>query len=107
MLFEITHRTDYRYGQPAREAYIEARLTPPALASQEILSHGIDFQPPTEVSTYQDYFGNRVTFYSMTLRHERLTIINKLNVRTKETSFLRVRWMSRSRSAPALRLEAH
>ena len=86
MLFEITHRTDYRYGQPAREAYIEARLTPPGLPSQEILSHAIDFQPPTGVSTYHDYFGNEVTFYSMTLRHERLTIVNKLTVRTKETS---------------------
>ena len=84
MLFEITHRTDYRYGQPAREAYIEARLTPPVLPSQEILSHAIDFLPSTEVSTYHDYFGNQVTFYSMTLRHERLAIINKLTVRTKE-----------------------
>jgi transglutaminase-like putative cysteine protease len=86
MLFEITHRTDYRYGQPAREAYIEARLTPPTLPSQEILAHAIDFQPFTEVSTYDDYFGNKVTFYSMTLRHERLTIINRLSVRTKEVS---------------------
>lgn len=86
MLFEITHRTDYRYGQPAREAYIEARLTPPALPSQAILAHAIDFQPSTEVSTYDDYFGNKVTFYSMTLRHERLTIINRLTVRTKEVS---------------------
>src|SRR5258705_13876041 len=84
MLFEITHRTDYRYGQPAREAYIEARLTPPALASQEIVSHAIEFHPPTPVSNYHDYFGNQVTFYSMTLRHERLTIVNKLTVRTKQ-----------------------
>jgi transglutaminase-like putative cysteine protease len=84
MLFEINHRTDYRYGQPAREAYIEARLTPPTLPSQEILSHAIEFEPSTGVSTYQDYFGNEVTFYSMTLRHERLTIVNRLTVRTKE-----------------------
>ncbi len=86
MLFEITHRTDYRYGQPAREAYIEARLTPPTLPSQEILSHAIEFQPSTQVSSYHDYFGNQVTFYSMTLRHERLAIVNRLTVRTKETS---------------------
>jgi transglutaminase-like putative cysteine protease len=86
MLFEITHRTDYRYGQPAREAYIEARLTPPSLPSQEIISHAIEFRPATGVSTYHDYFGNEVTFYSMTLRHEWLTIVNKVTVRTKETS---------------------
>jgi transglutaminase-like putative cysteine protease len=84
MLFEITHRTDYRYGQPAREAYIEARLTPPVLPCQEILSHAIEFQPPTGVSNYRDYFGNEVTFYSMTLRHERLAIVNRLTVRTRE-----------------------
>jgi hypothetical protein len=86
LLFEITHRTDYRYGQPMREAYIEARLTPPALPSQEILAHTVDFSPPTSVSTYHDYFGNQVTFYSMRLRHERLSIINRLTVRTKETA---------------------
>jgi transglutaminase-like putative cysteine protease len=84
MLFEITHRTDYRYGQPAREAYIEARLTPPTLPNQEVVAHTIDFLPPTATSTYNDYFGNQVTFYSMTLSHQRLTIINKLTVRTKE-----------------------
>ncbi len=84
MIFEITHRTDYRYGQPAREAYIEARLTPPPLPTQEILAHTIEFLPPTATSTYHDYFGNQVTFYSMTLRHERLAITNRLTVRTSE-----------------------
>lgn len=84
MIFEITHRTDYRYGQPASEAYIEARLTPPRLPTQEILAHTIEFLPPTATSTYHDYFGNQVTFYSMTLRHERLAIINRVTVRTRE-----------------------
>jgi hypothetical protein len=34
-IFEITHRTITASGHPAREAYIEARLTPPVLASQD------------------------------------------------------------------------
>jgi len=84
MLFEIVHRTEYRYGQQAREAYIEARLTPPSLPGQTIVAHSIDFVPATPISTYQDYFGNEVTFYSHTLRHERLTITNNLTVRTTE-----------------------
>lgn len=84
MLFEILHRTDYRYGQPASEAYIEARLTPPRDERQTIVSHEIEFVPGTEVSTYHDYYGNQVTFYSMTLRHEKLAITNKLTVRTEE-----------------------
>jgi len=84
MLFEVTHITDYRYGHPASEAYIEARLTPPSLPGQAILSHAIEFQPAMSVSTYEDYFGNTVSFYSMTLRHERLSITNRFTVRTEE-----------------------
>jgi hypothetical protein len=37
MRFEITHTTDYRFEQPASEAYIEARLTPPDRPSQRIM----------------------------------------------------------------------
>ncbi len=83
MLFEIVHRTEYRYGQPASEACVEARLTPPDLPGQKILGHTIEFSPGTPVSTYLDYYGNPVTFYSMTLRHERLAVVNRLTVRTQ------------------------
>jgi len=85
MLFEIVHRTDYRYGHAASEAYIEARLTPPELPYQTAVTHAIDFLPSMPTSSYDDYFGNRVTFYSMTLRHERLSIVNRLTVQTKGT----------------------
>jgi len=84
MLFEINHRTDYRYPHPVSEAYIEARLTPPTRADQEILSHSIQFSPEAGLSSYQDYFDNTVTFYSMTLRHARLSVLNKMVVRTIE-----------------------
>jgi len=84
MLFEIVHHTDYRYGHAASEAYIEARLTPPMSPAQSIMAHSIEFQPTTPVSSYLDYFGNQVTVYSMTLRHERLSIVNRLTVRTHE-----------------------
>ena len=83
MLFEVVHVTDYRYGVPAREAYIETRLTPPARPEQDILSHVIDFQPSAGTSAYLDYFGNVTTFYSMTLRHERLVVTNRMTVRTR------------------------
>ncbi len=84
MLFEIVHRTEYRYGHPASEAYIEARLTPPTLPGQSVVEHTIDFSPANPVSTYRDYFHNEVTFYSLTLRHERLVIANNLIIRTRE-----------------------
>jgi transglutaminase-like putative cysteine protease len=83
MLFEVSHTTTYRYAAAAMEAYIEARLTPPELPTQEILRHRIEFDPAARVSEYTDYFGNTATFYSMTLRHTRLKVVNRLTVRTK------------------------
>ncbi len=85
MLFEIVHRTDYRYSHPASEAYIEARLTPPSFVGQQIVSHAIEFAPASPLSTYRDYFDNEVTFYSLTLRHDRLSVTNRVTVLTAET----------------------
>ncbi len=83
MIFEILHRTDYRYSLPASEAYLEMRLTPPSTAAQIILDHHLEIVPASELSDYLDHFGNRTSFYSMTLRHEKLVISNKLKVRTQ------------------------
>lgn len=82
MLFEINHTTTYRYGHAASEAFLEARLTPPARAAQQILAHEIDFAPHAPVSGYTDYFGNPTSFYSMVKRHEQLVVTNRLTVRT-------------------------
>ena len=87
MLFEVVHTTDYRYSVPVSEAYLEARLTPPEREEQEVLSHRIDFHPEAKMSAYRDYFGNAATFYSMTLRHERLMVTNRMTVRTKPRNF--------------------
>lgn len=82
MRFEILHTTDYRYEEPASEAYIEARLTPPSLPGQKILAHELLFDPDAPASSYTDYFGNTVSFYSMVKRHERLTVGNRILVET-------------------------
>lgn len=82
MRFDITHVTDYRYEQPASEAYVEARLTPPARLTQRTLTHAVEFTPDAPVTGYTDYFGNPTVFYSMIKRHERLTVTNRLSVET-------------------------
>ncbi len=83
MRFEITHSTDYRYQGSAIEAYLEARLTPPDTATQRVLSHRIEIVPDLPTSFYTDTFGNPVAFFSHTLRHERLAILNRLVVETQ------------------------
>ena len=82
MVFNIAHTTGYVYADTAMEAYLEVRLTPPVRPEQEVLRHRIEFQPAAEASDYIDYFGNRTTFYSMTLRHRQLKVTNRLTVRT-------------------------
>jgi len=82
MDFEITHSTLYTYGQPAAEAYGEARLTPPDLPTQRLLNHGIQIDPETPTSRYIDHFGNTVDFFSLPYRHRKLSVVNRMMVRT-------------------------
>lgn len=84
MRFEINHTTDYRYEQPASEAYVEARLTPVSRPGLQVLSHEVVFDPGAPVSVYEDYFGNLTSFYSMVKRHERLRVVNRMVVETSE-----------------------
>jgi transglutaminase-like putative cysteine protease len=82
MLFQVVHTTGYDYADAAMEAYLEVRLTPPVRPEQEVLRHRIEFHPTAEASDYIDYFGNRTTFYSMTLRHRQLKVTNRVTIRT-------------------------
>jgi len=82
MRFEILHTTDYRYDEPASEAYVEARLTPPSRLSQRIVAHDLTFHPAGPSSTYVDYFGNPTSFYSMVKRHDHLRVSSRLLVDT-------------------------
>ncbi len=82
MRFEINHLTTYEYGQPAAEAYLELRLTPPELPTQRILRHSIGIDPEAPRSSYTDHHGNRVDFLCLPFRHTRLRIRNRLTVQT-------------------------
>lgn len=82
MEFEISHTTRYRYGHSAAEAYGEARLTPPELPTQTVLSHKLEIDPRVTTSGYLDFWGNRVEFFSLPFRHQHLVVSNKLVVRT-------------------------
>lgn len=82
MEFEINHVTQYKYGHAAAEAYGEARLTPPELATQSVLSHRLMIDPEVPTSAYTDHFGNHVDFFSLPFRHRSLVVRNRIIVRT-------------------------
>jgi transglutaminase-like putative cysteine protease len=82
MLFRVTHITDYRYGEPVAEAYLELRLTPPNREMQTVHVHRLLIEPASRTSGYRDYFGNEVSFLSLPYRHTRLTIRSEALVQT-------------------------
>ena len=82
MEFEISHITDYSYQYAAAEAYLEARLTPPDLASQTVKSRKLVIEPAVKPSGYLDYFGNAVDFFSLPYRHKTLVITSKVEIET-------------------------
>src|ERR1700737_361962 len=82
MLFRVTHITDYRYGEPVAEAYLELRLTPPNREMQTVREHRLVIEPISRTSGYRDYFGNEVSFLSLPYRHKRLTIRSEALIKT-------------------------
>jgi len=87
MLFRVIHITDYRYGEPVAEAYLELRLTPPNREMQSVREHRLVIEPASRTSGYRDYFGNEVSFLSLPYRHTRLTIRSEALVQTLASPF--------------------
>jgi transglutaminase-like putative cysteine protease len=84
MLFRVSHLTDYRYPDPVAEAYLELRLTPLNRRDQIVKQHALVIEPNVQVSNYEDYFGNQVSFISLPFRHRRLRISSEALVATTQ-----------------------
>jgi transglutaminase-like putative cysteine protease len=76
MTFDVVHRTLYRYRQPVTVSQHAARVEPRALAGQIVADFSLRIEPaPTLRKTRDDYFGNRVCFFSIHEVHSRLEIV--------------------------------
>jgi transglutaminase-like putative cysteine protease len=75
MKYEVSHTTEYAYGDSVAVAHHVARLKPRALAQQRCLAHTLEIAPaPAVTSVYDDYFGNAVTFFGVQGAHKSLVI---------------------------------
>jgi transglutaminase-like putative cysteine protease len=75
MKYEVTHTTEYAYGDSVAVAHHVARLKPRALAQQTCVTHTLEISPaPAVTSAYDDYFGNAVTFFGVQGAHKSLVI---------------------------------
>jgi transglutaminase-like putative cysteine protease len=95
--YVIEHETSLRFAPPVREHQCELRLTPRQDAMQRVHAVQIDVDPPAELFTYVDSFGNRVHHFSLIAPHDRL-------VTRLRTDVARPCWATRSTTHRSPRL---
>lgn len=75
MKYRVTHQTRYTYSQPVVLCHNEARLQPRASARQTCHQSTVLVEPtPAERAEREDFFGNRVLYFAVEEKHERLTV---------------------------------
>ncbi|MGA2244922.1 MAG: transglutaminase family protein [Verrucomicrobiota bacterium] len=82
MNYNITHRTLYEYAAPVTVSQHVTRLEPRVQSTQECERFSLKIFPdPTLRKTRQDYFGNRICFFSIQEIHSQLEIITHSRVK--------------------------
>lgn len=82
MLFHVSHQTQYHYEYPAADSFAELRVCPQDGPGQKVLNRSLKIDPIVPVESYTDYFGNRVEFFSVPFRHQRLSVHSWAEVET-------------------------
>lgn len=75
MLYDVSHRTTYRYSTPVSFSHHVLHLTPRSFARQEARRTMLAITPtPTVHTSSTDSFGNALTFITLQDRHTELTL---------------------------------
>jgi transglutaminase-like putative cysteine protease len=86
MLFDIRHVTQYTYDEPVRESVMELRMQPRSGHGHHLMSFELDIDPPSQVFSYADSWGNTVKHFDVPFAHRRLTITSHAIVETEPTA---------------------
>jgi transglutaminase-like putative cysteine protease len=78
----VRHRTGYRYAEPVRASYNEARLTPPSVDGQRTLQAAISITPAARPVRYVDYWGTAVDAFDIHVPHTELVVLATSMVET-------------------------
>ena len=82
MLFEIRHVTQYVYDEPVRESVMELWMQPRKSTGQGLVNFELEIEPPAQVFTYADNYGNTVHHFDVPHPHQRLNIVSRSVVET-------------------------
>ena len=81
MKYHITHRTLYEYSAPVTVSQHVTRLEPRDFRTQVCDNYSLKIHPdPALRMTRQDYFGNRLCFFTIQEIHDELEIITHSDV---------------------------
>jgi transglutaminase-like putative cysteine protease len=78
----IRHRTSYKYAEPVRSSYNEARLTPPSVDGQHTLQAALIVTPGVRPLHYVDYWGTAVDAFDIHVPHTELVVLATSTVET-------------------------
>lgn len=84
MKYNVTHLTEYRYGDPVSLGHNTVRLKPREMDRQDLLAHSLKVTPNPIVHNERiDFFGNPVTWFTLQEPHDRLRIESRSTVEVK------------------------
>jgi transglutaminase-like putative cysteine protease len=83
MLLEVRHVTQYHYAEPVRESVMEVWMQPQKGARQRLVSFELELDPPAQLFSYADAFGNAVYHFDVPQPHDRLSIVARSAVETQ------------------------
>jgi len=83
VLLEIRHVTQYHYADEVRESVMELCVQPQKSSHQRLVSFELDLDPPAQLFSYADPFGNAIYHFDVPQPHDRLTIQARSAVETQ------------------------
>ena len=88
MLLEVRHVTRYQYDEPVRESVMEVWMQPQKRPGQRLVSFDLDLDPPAQLFSFADTFGNAVYHFDIPQPHQELTITARSAVETESPDAL-------------------
>jgi transglutaminase-like putative cysteine protease len=75
MIYDVSHRTIYRYTTPVAQSQHVVHMSPRVVERQRVKGHTLLIEPaPTIRTEREDYYGNRVVLFDIELEHKELVI---------------------------------
>ena len=74
MTYKISHKTTYRYKYSVSMGNHVACLRPRSLPHHHVTRYQLHIDPPAKLTERTDYFGNRLSFFTIQKSHRRLVV---------------------------------